>query len=236
MKRLSVALLMCLAVSARASAQQSPRIGPFVADARVTFPRFPTESPQLAQSRFIAESDLPGLGRGLDFGAHFYVLKWRTVTFGVGAAVMVARSHFTPPPLPPGAVVPPPAPVVPPIPGTPLVPPKPVAGQAVTERFTAVAPQLSFNFGKGTGWSYISGGLGQSKWAVVPDKSKATVADQAWLKTINYGGGARWFAKKHVAFTFDVRFYAINPGIANEGHGISPRTTLLVIGAGMSVR
>ena len=36
----------------------------------------------------------------------------------------------------------------------------------------------------------------------------------ARLKTINYGGGARWFAKAHVAFSFDVRFYAINPGPA----------------------
>jgi hypothetical protein len=33
-----------------------------------------------------------------------------------------------------------------------------------------------------------------------------------------------------------VRFYAINPGIPNDGLGISPRTTLLVFGVGASVR
>ena len=29
------------------------------------------------------------------------------------------------------------------------------------------------------------------------------------VRTLNYGGGARWFLNKHVAFTFDVRFYSI---------------------------
>ena len=38
--------------------------------------------------------------------------------------------------------------------------------------------------------------------------------DDEPLNTINYGGGARWFIKPHVAFSFDVRFYAINPGLA----------------------
>jgi hypothetical protein len=56
------------------------------------------------------------------------------------------------------------------------------------------------------------------------------------LKTINYGGGARWFAKKHLAFSFDVRFHAINPGTASGGFPPSPRTTFLVIGAGVSVK
>ena len=49
-------------------------------------------------------------------------------------------------------------------------------------------------------------------------------------------GGGRWFAKKHVAFSFDVRFYAINPGPPNGRFVGSPRTTLLVIGGGVSVK
>ena len=57
------------------------------------------------------------------------------------------------------------------------------------------------------------------------------------LKTINDGGGARWFMKTHLAFSFDVRFYAINPGTPFFAGALgSPRTTLLVIGAGVSVR
>ena len=71
---------------------------------------------------------------------------------------------------------------------------------------------------------------------IVPDGSPPLPVDEERLKTINYGGGARWFAKRHLAFTFDVRFYAINPGTPAFGFPSSPRTTLLVIGAGASVR
>jgi hypothetical protein len=45
-----------------------------------------------------------------------------------------------------------------------------------------------------------------------------------------------------VAFSFDVRFYAINPGPAAIKPGTAtifpgtPRTTLLIIGAGISVK
>jgi hypothetical protein len=56
------------------------------------------------------------------------------------------------------------------------------------------------------------------------------------LKTINYGGGARWFIKPHVAFSFDVRFYAIKSRSRLDGAPASPRTTLMVIGAGVSIK
>ena len=43
--------------------------------------------------------------------------------------------------------------------------------------------------------------------------------------------------KRHLAFSFDVRFNAINPGTPFFAGALgSPRTTLLVIGAGVSVR
>jgi len=35
-----------------------------------------------------------------------------------------------------------------------------------------------------------------------------------WVRTFNYGGGARWFAKPHLAFHVDVRLHAIDPGPA----------------------
>ena len=50
-------------------------------------------------------------------------------------------------------------------------------------------------------------------------------ADEEPLKTINYGGGARWFTKTHLAFSFDVRFYAINPGTRLQT-GYAPPGTL----------
>jgi hypothetical protein len=83
----------------------------------------------------------------------------------------------------------------------------------------------------------VSGGIGVSNWALVPQGQEGFPADSESLKTINYGGGARWFIKPHLAFSFDVRFYAINPGTPYLAGTLgSPRTTLMIIGAGISLK
>ena len=216
MKPFALALIIWTAVCSRAAAQQGPRIGPFVVDLHMTLPQFPSDSPALAASRDIKPTDLPGLGRGIDAAAHVHLLKWRAVTFGVGGNIMIGRSKSPAPQAIAGV---------------------PVTGQAVTERFTSIAPQVSLNFGNGYGWSYLSGGIGRSTWFIVPEGALATAADEEQIKTINYGGGARWFKKRHVGFSLDVRFYAINPGTPVGTHVVgSPRTTLIVIGAGISVK
>lgn len=142
-----------------------------------------------------------------------HLLKWKAITFGLGGLLTLGRSHASP--VATGGA-------------------SPLSG--VTERFTSLAPQLSFNFGTGDGWSYLSGGIGRTTWSVVPDGSSARPADEERLKTINYGGGARWFIKRRLAFTLDARFYALDPGTPRGGLAGSPRTTLLVLGAGISVR
>jgi hypothetical protein len=207
-------LLAFLLVSTRSATAQEPppRIGPFVIDLHATVPRFPSND-QLALSRGLIVNELPGAGLGLHGGAHVYLLKWKAVTFGLGADITLARSHQSAPQLG-----------------------EEVFGRAVTERFTHVAPQLSFNFGDGDGWSYISGGIGTSTWSLVPDDQRAKDPDVERLKTINYGGGARWFIKRHLAFSFDVRFYAIDPSTPLPDLPNGPRTTLLIMGAGISVK
>lgn len=189
-----------------------PRIPFLVVDLHGTFTRFPVD-PDLGASRSLADGELPGAALGGDVGLHFYPLRWRAITFGLGANVAYSRAHHVP-----AAVN-----------GATTLRP-------VTERFVSAAPQVSLNFGSGTGWSYLSGGLGQSVWQIIPDGADPLDADQERLKTINYGGGARWFMKKHLAFSFDVRFYAINPGAPSVDLPGSPRTRLLVIGAGASVK
>ena len=194
---LSIAISMVLLVARPAVAQDPPqRIGPFVVDLHATVPRFP-QDPQLASSRAMSVPELPGSGLGVQIGVHVYPIRYRAVTFGVGGEFATGRARQTP-----------------------------TAAQTslrpATERFTTVAPQLSFNFGTGTGWSYISGGLGRSTWAVVPQGQEGFAADSEKLKTINYGGGARWFMKTHLAFSFDVRFYALNPGTPSSGFQESP--------------
>jgi len=197
----------------RAGAQDPPPPIPrFVVDFRGSIPQFPGNQ-QLADSRRLDLRELPGAGLGIDAGAHLSVLKWKAVTFGLGAHLTMARSGAS-------AYS---------VEGRP-------ARRAVTERFTSFTPQLSFNFGTGDGWSYVSGGIGRSVWSIVPEGAESQPADQERLYTINYGGGARWFIKRHVAFTFDVRFHALDPGSPQGAVPGSPRTRLVIIGAGVSLK
>ena len=210
----SIAVLCALAAlcgSTRpAGAQEPPPPLPrVVVDLHGTVTTFPADS-NLALSRGLNQPELPSSGLGGDVAAHVYPFKYRAVTFGIGGRITRSRAHRTQ---------------------------DQTSGlRAVTERFTYLGPQLSFNFGTGAGWSYISGGIAAATWSVVPDGSIAQPPDEERLRTIDYGGGARWFAKPHLAFSFDVRFYAINPSTAVTGLPSGPRTTLLVIGAGISVK
>jgi hypothetical protein len=213
--RLLVVLALGAVVCPSAQAQEPPpRLPIVVVDLHLAVPNF-SDDPRLAASRGLNQAELPGVGVGGDVGVHVYPFRWRAITFGIGGQATLARARRTP---------------------------EPVAGQTalspVTEYFRSIAPQLSLNFGSGDGWSYLSGGISTSKVAVMADGAAARPGDVEPLKTINYGGGARWFAKSHLAFSFDVRFYAMNPGTANgspSGTG-SPRTTMVIVGAGVSVK
>jgi hypothetical protein len=210
---LVLAIASLLVLSAPATAQDPPpKIGPFVLDLHGTIPRFPHDQ-QLADSRGLDINELPGSGIGAHASANVYLLKWGGVTFGLGAEGAVARSHSA---------------------GRALSSTR--TGRAVTERFMHIAPDLSLNFGTGDGWSYVSGGMGSSVWSIVPDGEPAGAPDSQRLQTINYGGGARWFAKRHLAFSFDVRFYAVYPGTGELGRPGGPRTTLVFIGGGVSIK
>ena len=211
------ALLMTIAIvllaGARAEAQDPPPPIPrIVVDLRGSFPKFP-RSPQLADSRGLDPRELPGAGLGIEAGVHLSVLKWKAVTFGLGGLVTLGRSRSS----------------------ALNVENQPIQ-RAVTARFTSMTPQLSLNFGTGNGWSYLSGGIGRSTWTVVPEGGLPQLRDEEGLRTINYGGGARWFIKRHVAFTFDVRFHDRDPGSPHDGLPGSPRARFVIIGAGMSVK
>lgn len=205
--------LVWLSLASRAAAQEPPpKIGPFALDVQGTVPRFPDDG-QLVQSRDLLASEMPGAGLGLHASANVYVFTWKAVTFGLGADAAFARGHRSAQPI--SATT---------------------TGRPVTERFMHLAPELSFNFGTGDGWSYLSGGIGRSTWSIVPDGRDPLNADRERLETINYGGGARWFVKPHLAFSVDARFYAIYPGTPDGGRPGGPRTTLLIVGAGISVK
>ncbi len=209
------ATLLALAVAAPLRGQELSEqpIGRYVADLRASLPKVPGNT-GLAQPYDITADNLPGWGIGLDVGAHVYPVRWKAVTFGLGlSAVIGGRARAGATTQSDGTVV----------------------GKDVTARFSAISPQVSFNFGSAAGWSYLSGGIGTSRLEIrTPD----TPADTVWprRKTINYGGGGRWFIRDRMAVGFDVRFYAMNPVAETPTVKPSPRLRMLVVSVGVSVR
>lgn len=194
-----------------------------VVDLHGIIPVFPNDSAQLAASRFVTSTDpsrpvavgeLPGAGLGGRVGVHVYLFKWKVITVGIGAEAFSARSTSTP--------------VASSDPTLQLV--------GVAERLTSGDGQVSFNFGSAHGWSYLSGGVGRSQWSIVPAGQSATSADAELLPTANYGGGAHWSIKRHIGFSLDVRLYEIQPGSPTSTAPGSPRTRLLVAGAGIFLK
>jgi len=215
MTRVVVCLLAAIlnfAVEARAQ-DPPPPIPLFVFDVQGNFPTFPQDQ-ALADSRGLQLGELPGRGLGGQVGIQIHLFKFKAITLGVGGQAMMSQATRTPSAEEAAAQI-----------------------RPVTEKFRSLGGQLSLNFGNGNGWSYLSGGIGRSNWSLIAEGDEPKAGDEEALKTINYGGGARWFARSHLAFSFDVRFYAVNPGVSSipEAAG-SPRTTFFVIGAGVSLK
>jgi hypothetical protein len=205
-----VLCLLAALVGPRVAAAQEPAPLPFlVVDLQGATLAFPKDA-LLASSRGLNQAELPARALGGNIAVHIFPLKVRAVTFGLGGRLTMAQARQTP------------------AAETNLRP--------VTERFTYLGPQLSFNFGTGAGWSYLSGGIAASTWSLVADGTTVLPQNDERLKTIDYGGGARWFAKPHLAFSLDVRFYAVSPSSPASGLPGGPRTTLFVFGAGVSLK
>jgi hypothetical protein len=214
MRRVSSALLMCLALAAPAAAQQKEPIAPFVVDLRVAYGRHKAE-PSVASDLDVEPGNLPSRTLGIVAGAHVYPLRSSKVTLGLGGNMVWLRGNKS-------------------IEtensdGTTTTTP------TVRRYFRTISPEISINFGHRNGWSYISGGFfGQSKLYL--DRADAPASGAPYRSTVNYGGGARWFNLDHVAFSVDFRWYSVNEQPAAAGIVAQPRTTLLVLSGGVSFR
>lgn len=188
-------------------------IAPFVFDARGTFARF-KQLPAIADAVDVKATELPTRGLGLVVGAHIYPVRSRSFALGVGGELLLrARGSRT---LPPAVEDGP-------------------DGPAIVTRMTAFSPQVSLNFGKRNGWSYLSGGIGRASFT--SEMADTPFADaESSAKAINYGGGARWFARQHLAFSLDLRFHQIAAQEAAAKRPAFPKMTLMILSAGISVR
>jgi hypothetical protein len=207
---LVLGLLAAFPLVASAQTREEP-IGRFAADVHVASLKY-NQGPEMSTSMGVDASDLPGRGFGLDVGAHYYPFSWKKITFGVGGSLHSSRGHH-------------PADDVD---GT-------ISGTDVVSRFTAISPQVSLNFGHRRGWSYISFGLLSSTMTYSVAEVPVDIAIPR-RKTINYGGGARWFTHDHFGYSFDVRFYAINPVAVTAETRMYPRMTLIVVSGGVSFK
>ena len=212
----SLALSVISSLPDRAFAQDTQPedlpIGRYVADARVHFPKF-KQDPAISGALDVATDNLPTRGFGFVVGAHFYPLRLGIMTLGLGGEISKAGRDNTKNT------------------GTEAAP----VDVTVNTSFSAVSPQISFNFGARDGWSYISGGLGWSN--LTTERADLPLPPpEKGIKTINYGGGARWFFKKHLAVNFDIRFYAVNPQVATATRPGYPRMTIMSFCGGLSVR
>lgn len=107
-------------------------------------------------------------------------------------------------------------------------------GPQVTTRLLVAAPHVAMNFGHRLGWSYLSLGAGTARATSnapgVPDD------DGGSGLVIHYGGGARWFMRRHLAASLDLRFWALTPRPASFARSKAPATTRVVVSAGIAVR
>ena len=182
----------------------------FVVDARGVLAKF-GQRPETADAFGVNPEDVPGPGLGLSAGVHLYPLRLGRVALGVGGEIVLARRGRQP------------------IDGSGNP-----DGPALTSRLLSFSPQVSANFGDRDGWSYVSAGMGTASFETFA--SDGENPDRR-VRAINYGGGARWFVSSHLAFTIDLRFYAVSPALADQANPIArPRASLMVLSAGISAR
>lgn len=227
-RRCAAFLLSALLLSSTSAFAQDPDpvippvpeapIAPYVFDARGAMARFKSVAAIGTALGVDANTSLPTRGFGAVVGAHVYPIRRRSFAMGLGAELLLrTRGSRT------AAATSPTGP----------------DGPTVTTRMSALSPQVSLNFGKRDGYSYVSGGLG---WASLTSERDATTTlaatseGEGRRQAINYGGGARWFVKKHLAFSLDLRFYAVRPRDATTTVPAYPRMTVMVFSAGISTR
>jgi hypothetical protein len=101
----------------------------------------------------------------------------------------------------------------------------------VQEVFTSVSPEVSFNFGTASGWSYLSlgTGVGIIRGDLVSQGVTSESVTTGNRLDIHAGVGARWFTIDHLAIGFDVRLHRLSAG------RITPSTMRLAASVGISV-
>lgn len=164
---------------------------------------------------------IPGRGLGFEAGGHVYLATFPFGALGIGSTFLLARGKAAPPEA---------------TSSTPTV----TALPEVHTALASIVPQVSLNFGHRLGWSYVSGGLGRTRVkSEVAEPLAGTViapAESPWVRTLNYGGGARWFINDHVAFSVDLRWFKVAAVDATSTRRALSKQSLITASAGVSFK
>ena len=191
------------------AAQTTAPPGPWVVDVRGVTSPVPTDAGFYPP---LAATSVPSRGFGADLGVHVYLWNVRLARIGIGANAVIVRSA-----------------VVAPVAATEETAEAP-ASQRLTLNMRMLAPQISVNFGTRDGWSYLSAGAGVATVATESAEVMPGRHESGRLRSVNFGGGARWFITPRLAFGFDLRAHRIAAGSG------TPKTSVFAVGAGLSIR
>lgn len=212
-------MLLLSAPAASWAQLPSQPIPPFVFDIRGFYSGL-GQDPITAADLGVFETDLPGRGLGLVGGIHVFVIRKGRFALGLGGELIASNGKKTPDP----------------VEEEDEDPPVPVPlGPTVHQRVRGLSGQLSLNFGDHDGWSYLTGGIGPMRFESYLGDNAPDERGPAKM-TINMGGGARWFARPHLAFTFDVRFYLTRPEETTLFYPGRGRYRMVVLSGGISIK
>jgi hypothetical protein len=180
-----------------------------VIDARGVFARL-GQDPTTATGLSTTALDLPASGLGIAGGAHVYLWRGQSMAFGVGGEGMLAHAKHDL-----------------------LDSTGKATGTTIDRRIRSASVNLSLNFGHRDGWSYLTVGIGPTSFE---SYLAGTVPDGLRESSLNYGGGARWFNWKHLAFTADMRFYQTKPALPTPNTAARVRHNVVVFSGGVAIK
>lgn len=217
----AVAVLLLL-VSTPALAQNEERLPWFAVDLHGASVGMPTAEGWIPVP-VIGDQPLPGRGFGLAGGATVYPLRLGIVTFGAGVSFAAAKGTGESVTITTGS-------------GESAVT---IVTPIMRTQVLNLLPQLSINFGRKLGWSYLSAGLGTTRVTSSADAVGTTpqvIVPERWNQAINFGGGARWFMKRRLGAGFDVRFVKLGSRAASGAIPAARRTQMITFSAGISIQ
>ena len=210
---LTVALLLLPAAAAAQGPVAPVAVEPMpwvVADLRLGFPAIGDDPATMAGLGITSASDMPTRALTGVVGLHAYPLRRSRWKLGVGAELLMGRGHFQKKDAE----------------GEPV-------GDPINRTLQSVSWQLSVNFGRGQGWSYLTAGSGPFTFDSFRGDGPG---DGPGRTTLNAGGGARWFKWRRVAVTADVRFYLTKDGAGTALTAPRGSRRILVLSAGVSLK